>query len=106
MEITVVEAKAKLDRGDAVHLIDVREQAEVAICRIEGAEHIPMMELFTATTRTTAARDAAIIVYCHTGVRSMEATMYLRHQGFTDVVSLAGGIHEWAEKIDPTLATY
>ena len=106
MEISVVDAKAKLDRGDPVHLIDVREQAEVTICRIEGAEHIPMMELFTATTPTIAARDAEIIVYCHTGVRSMEATMYLRHQGFTNVASLAGGIHEWAKKIDPTLATY
>ena len=106
MEISVIDAKAKIDRGDPVHLIDVREHEEIAICRIEGAEHIPMMELFTGTKRTTAARDAEIVVYCHTGIRSMEAARYLTHHGFSNVASLAGGIHAWAGQIDSTLATY
>ena len=106
MEISVADAKARIDSGEGVHLIDVRERHEVAICDIEGSEHIPMMALFTGATRTTADTDAEIIVYCHTGIRSMEATMYLRHHGFTNVASMAGGIHAWAAEIDPTLATY
>ncbi len=106
MEISVIDAKAKIDRGDPVHLIDVREHEEIAICRIEGAEHIPMMELFTGATRTTAAKDDEIVVYCHTGVRSMEAAMYLTHHGFANVRSLAGGVDAWATEVDPTMARY
>jgi len=106
MEISVADTKARIDRGDALHLLDVREPDEVAICRIEGSEHIPMMELFTGMTRTTAGKDDAIVIYCHTGLRSLEASMYLSREGFTNVRSLAGGIHEWAAKVDPTMPQY
>ncbi len=47
-----------------------------------------------------------IVVYCHHGIRSMHAALYLRSHGFTDVKSLRGGIERWATEIDPTLARY
>ena len=65
-----------------------------------------MMQLFTGMTKSTAAQDAEIVVYCHSGIRSMEAMMFLRHAGFENVRSMAGGIDAWAAEIDPTLTRY
>ena len=59
MEISVVDAKSKMDRGDSVHLLDVREHAEVAICAIEGAEHIPMATLPGMSDRTITISSAS-----------------------------------------------
>ena len=105
-EISVEEVKAKLDRGDAVHLLDIRESAEVEICALPGAEHIPMMELFTGVKRTEAESTSEIVVYCHHGIRSFEAAQYLRMQGYAHARSMAGGIAAWADRVDPTMTSY
>ena len=106
LEISVQDLKAKIDAGESVHLLDVREQQELAICALDGAEHIPMMSLFLGLKKTAAAQDAEVVVFCHTGVRSLEAAQFLRMQGFEDAKSLAGGIDAWAVAIDPSLARY
>jgi rhodanese-related sulfurtransferase len=106
MEIDVAEVKARLDRGEKLRLVDVREPVELAICRIEGAEHIPMMQLFLGMKAPSAAKEDEIIVFCHHGVRSCEAASYLKGKGFTRARSLAGGIDAWAAIVDPSLARY
>jgi len=106
LEITVAEVKAKLDAGEALHLLDVREREEIAICSLPGAEQIPMMQLFTGMKRTEAAADAPIVIFCHHGIRSLEAARLLQMQGFTNVKSMAGGIDAWADEFDPSMTRY
>ncbi|MCK6460296.1 MAG: sulfurtransferase [Planctomycetes bacterium] len=106
LEISVAEVKARLDRGEKVRLLDVREPHELAICRIEGAEHIPMMQLFLGMKAPAAAPDGEIVVFCHLGMRSFEAAAYLRSRGFPNARSLAGGIDAWATEIDPSVPRY
>ena len=106
MEITPEEVKTRLDAGEPLHLIDVREAQELAICAIDDAEHIPMRSLFLGHTKTAAARGDPIVVICHHGVRSLQATIFLRRQGFEDVQSMAGGVDAWADRIDPEMSKY
>ena len=105
-EITVEEVKLKLDAGEVLHLIDVREAHEVAVCALDGAEHIPMMSLFLGLQKTAAAQDASIVVFCHHGIRSLEAMKFLEMQGFENVLSMAGGIEAWAQRVDSSIARY
>ena len=105
-EITPEEVKSKLDAGDGLHLIDVREEHELAICALDGAEHIPMMSLFLGLKKTAAAQDASIVVFCHHGIRSLEAMKFLEVQGFENVQSMAGGIEAWARRVDSSIARY
>ena len=105
-EITVQEVKAKLDAGEPVHLVDVREQQEVALCALPDSEHIPMMSLFLGVKKTAAAQDAEIVVYCHHGIRSLEAMQFLKTQGFENVKSMAGGIEAWATTVEPGMTRY
>lgn len=102
-EISPAEVKERLD---SLHLIDVREQQELAICSLEGAEHIPMMSLFLGLTKTEAPQDAEIVVFCHHGVRSLEAMQFLAMQGFENVKSMAGGIDRWSLEVDSSVPRY
>jgi adenylyltransferase/sulfurtransferase len=106
LEIDPLAVKAKLDRGERVHLVDVREPAELSICRIEGSEHIPMMQLFLGVKLPAASKEAEVVLFCHHGVRSFEAAAFLRTKGFPRACSLAGGIDAWALAIDPSLPRY
>ena len=106
IEIQVEEVKRRLDAGEKLHLLDVREAEEVEICALPGAEHIPMLDLFLGTARTAAPAGAEIVVYCHHGIRSFEAAQMLRMQGFSKARSMAGGIEAWASRFDPTMARY
>jgi rhodanese-related sulfurtransferase len=106
IEISVEDVKALLDEGGRVHLLDVREPQEVALCALPGAENIPMLALFTGQQAPAAAKDARVVVFCHHGQRSFEAARLLQMQGFTDVRSMAGGIDAWAAAFDPTMPRY
>ena len=106
IEIDPKGLKAMLDRGERVHLLDVREPMEIAICRIEGSENIPMMQLFVGAKEPSAGLDDELVVLCHHGIRSFEAAQYLRMKGFRRARSLSGGIDAWAAEVDPTLARY
>jgi len=102
--ITVDELKARMDRGDRPFLLDVREQVEYQIVRLEGGTLIPLGELVARQNELDPDRE--IVVYCHVGIRSGKATAFLRHKGFPLVRNLRGGIDEWAIRIDPSLPRY
>jgi adenylyltransferase/sulfurtransferase len=105
LEIPVQEA-ARLLREHAaqVCLIDVREPHEAAICRIPEARLIPMQQI--PSQLETLPTDQLLLIHCHHGGRSLRVTEYLRARGLPRVCNVAGGIHEWAECIDPSLARY
>lgn len=106
LEIGVEEVKRKLDAGEPIHLLDVREPEEIALCAFPGAEHIPMMQLFLGIQRTTAEQGAEVVIVCHHGIRSLEAAQFLRRQGFEKALSMAGGVEAWSQRIDPGLPRY
>ncbi|HXA97974.1 MAG TPA: rhodanese-like domain-containing protein [Candidatus Dormibacteraeota bacterium] len=102
-EISPQELKARLDRNDALVLLDVREGWETALCRLENATHIPIEEIEFRTAELDPADE--IIVYCHHGVRSAAVANFLRQQGFR-AVNLEGGLDLWAHAIDRTMKRY
>jgi len=96
-----------MDAGEPIRLIDVREPAEYAITRIEGAELIPMSAVPSRLQHLDAAADeATVIVFCHHGVRSLNVTHWLREQGVAACQSMAGGIDRWSEEVDAAVPRY
>jgi len=105
LEVTVTDARDRLAaRPDATVLLDVREAAELEICRVTEARHIPMGQI--PANLDQLPRDRDILVMCHHGGRSLRVTFFLRQHGFDRVANVAGGIDAWAEQIDPALARY
>lgn len=105
LEISVAEASTLLRNSpDTVTLIDVREPWETEICRVAGAEFIPMRQV--PEHLGSLPRDRQLLVMCHHGARSQRVTEFLRAQGFTAATNIAGGIAAWADEIDPSLARY
>ena len=104
LEITPVDAKLRLDRGEKLLLVDVREPWEFEICRIEGAKLIPMGSI-PANLQALDTGDE-VICYCHHGMRSLDVAVWLRGQGVERAKSLAGGIERWSLEIDPRVPRY
>lgn len=103
-EISAPEAANLQINDNDVILLDVREDSELAICRIEGALHIPMGQI--PDKADSLPKDKKIIVFCHHGMRSMNVLQYLEARGFNNVINLAGGIHAWSIEVDPSIARY
>jgi adenylyltransferase/sulfurtransferase len=103
-EITPQELKARLDRGDRPVLLDVRQDWETRLCRLDLAVHIPIEEIEFRTEELNPADD--IVVYCHQGVRSAAVAGYLRQLGFRSAVNLLGGLDLWARTVDPSMRRY
>jgi rhodanese-related sulfurtransferase len=104
MEITVEELKARLDGGDDVVLLDVREPHETLICNLPNSTLIPMTDIPRRLDEIDRERD--VVVYCRSGARSGQVVQYLRRQGFDRVVNLRGGLIDWIDRIDPTQSKY
>jgi adenylyltransferase/sulfurtransferase len=104
LNLSPKDVKARLDAGGKPVFLDVREDWEVAINRLEGAVHIPLGEL--GRRYSELKPDDEIIVYCHMGVRSLKATRFLKDQKFKNVMNLAGGIEAWSVQIDPKVPRY
>jgi adenylyltransferase/sulfurtransferase len=104
VDITSTELKQRLDRGDKLRIIDVREPNEWQINRIPGAELIPLGEV----PRRYAELDPEeeIVVHCKMGGRSAKAADFLRSVGFKRVLNLKGGILDWIDKVDPSQPKY
>lgn len=103
--ITPEQLKELLDQAGAdVRLIDVREPWEFEICRIEGAENIPMSELPARLSGLDPGRKTVII--CHHGARSLQVANYLAGTGFKDIMNLEGGVDAWALTVDPDMQQY
>ena len=103
-EISPQELKQKLEADASVLLLDVREQSEYDIVRLEGARLIPLNTLPHHVDSLPS--DQEIVVYCHHGQRSLYAVAYLQQNGFTGAKNLIGGIDQWAAEIDPNLPRY
>lgn len=104
LEISAMEAAEKLKSGKDFVLLDCREAEELAIARIEGATHIPMGDV--PSRQQELDPDVEMAVICHMGVRSMNVAVFLREQGFMNVVSVRGGTDAWSRDVDPNLPRY
>ncbi len=103
-EISPEDLKMKLDQGEPMTLIDVREPDEFEICRLAKAKLIPLRQIPNCLGEFGA--DELIVLYCHHGIRSAQAALWLKQNGLKNVVSLCGGIDAWAQEIDPEMERY
>ena len=104
-EITSTELKQRLDNGDDIQLIDVREDHEVAIASIPGAKHIPLAQVLSRMDEIDPGRET--VVHCKMGGRSARAIDALQRSGFTGkLINLKGGIIGWSNEVDPTVPKY
>ena len=104
LEIAPTEVKARLDGGEKLVLVDVREPWEFEICRIEGAKLVPLGSLAASLNALPDVDE--VICYCHHGMRSLDAAAWLRFQGFRRAKSLAGGIERWSVEVDSKVPRY
>jgi rhodanese-related sulfurtransferase len=104
LEILPREVKQRLDRGEKLLLVDVREPHEYALCQIEGAVLIPMGTIPANLQRFVTDED--VICFCHQGMRSLDVANWLRAQGVKSAKSMAGGIDRWSAEIDPKVPRY
>ena len=104
-EMTATELKARMDRGDDIQLIDVREPYERDIATIPGAKPIPLGEVVNRRGEIDEARET--VVHCKGGVRSAKAIEALTRAGFRGkLVNLKGGITAWSNDVDPSVPKY
>src|SRR5437588_10892870 len=96
--------KERLNRGDVVSIVDVREPEEVAIAAFPGATHIPMGDIPSRLTELDPDRETVIV--CHHGIRSAQVARYLAEMGFERVLNLSGGIDAWSQSVDPEIPRY
>ena len=101
--IQAEELKKRLDAGENLFLLDVREEDEFEISNI-GGHLIPLPELLARVQELDASRE--IIALCKMGPRSVKAVQLLRQAGFANVRSLTSGIHAWSDRVDPTVRKY
>jgi rhodanese-related sulfurtransferase len=107
LEINVLDVKKKLDAGEAVVLLDCREPFEHDLCRIAGAELIPMNTIPQRLSDVERLSDkGGIVVYCHHGMRSLNVANWLRQQGVENVRSMTGGIDAWSLQVDRMVPRY
>jgi len=102
-DMTVEEFKQRLDKGDDLFVLDVREPHEYQICNL-GGHLIPLNDLPKRVSELDSSRE--IVVHCKMGGRSAKAVDFLRQSGFSRVHNLAGGINAWAERVDPKVPKY
>ena len=104
IEITPREVKSMLERGDKFLFVDVREKWEFETSWIDGAVLVPMREIPSNLAKFEEADN--IILFCHHGIRSLDAAAWLRSQEIAGAKSMAGGIDRWSAEIDPKIPRY
>ena len=103
-ELSPAELKQRLDERESLVLLDVRQDWETRLCKLDNALHIPIEEIELRTEELDPA--AEIVVYCHQGVRSAAVAEYLRSLGFAKARNLAGGLDAWACTVDSSMRRY
>jgi sulfur-carrier protein adenylyltransferase/sulfurtransferase len=103
-DLTPEELKGRLDAGDPLVVIDVREPAEWQIAHLDMARHLPMARVQAEVGTLDPAAET--VVYCHHGARSAAVASWLRRAGFARVHNLAGGIDRWSREVDPAMPRY
>jgi adenylyltransferase/sulfurtransferase len=102
--ITVRELKDRLDAGENLFVLDVRDPHEAEISSMGANALIP--KNVVRQRLNEIPRDVPVVVHCRTGVRSADVVRWLEDEGFTNAVNLLGGINAWANKIDPSVPVY
>ena len=102
--ISVKDLKDRLDKGDKIFLLDVREPHEYSMAKIEGSVLIPLGTLPTSLDQLKTEDE--IVALCHRGMRSADAVGFLLQQGFSNVKNLVGGIDAWSIEVDPEVPRY
>ena len=102
-EISAKELKARLDRGDDIYVLDVREPHEYQICNLNG-HLIPLGELPQRVHELDSSRE--IVAHCKSGKRSAQAVEFLQKAGFRKIANLKGGILAWSDEVDPKVPKY
>jgi adenylyltransferase/sulfurtransferase len=104
-EITATELKERLDRGDDIQIIDVREPNEYEAARLEGSKLIPLAQVVTRKDEIDESRET--VVHCKMGGRSAKAIEALQRAGFNGrLLNLKGGITAWSNDVDPNVKKY
>ena len=104
-EITPAELKQRLDKGDDIQIVDVREDNEVAIGRIPNSIHIPLGQILGRMNEIDPNRET--VVHCKMGGRSARAIDALKQSGFQGkLMNLKGGILRWSDEVDPSVPKY
>jgi adenylyltransferase/sulfurtransferase len=103
-DIEAGELAGRLQRGEQVKLLDVREPHELDISRLEGAQLIPLGQLAARLSELDSAEE--MVVFCKGGTRSTRALEVLASAGFRKVKNLKGGINAWAREVDPSMPIY
>ena len=101
-----VAAWLDLPESDRPRLIDCRDAEELAICQLPGNEWFPLGDFPNKVDRLTDQPQRGVVIYCHHGMRSLRAAMFLRSKGFPNAFSMHGGIDLWSNTIDPETPTY
>jgi rhodanese-related sulfurtransferase len=104
LEIMPAELRRRIENGEKLLLVDVREPREYEICRIDGAQLIPMGSVPANLQALDVDED--VVCYCHHGKRSLDVAVWLRGQGVERARSLAGGIDRWSLEVDPSVPRY
>lgn len=104
-EISAAELKRRIDAGDDIQLIDVRQPDEHAFARIPGAKLIPLGDVIRRMDEISPDRET--VIHCKMGGRSAKAIEVLKQAGFTgDLTNLQGGITAWSNEVDPKVPKY
>lgn len=104
-EITPSDLHEKLKLGQHLQLVDVREPEEFAICYLPDSNLIPLGEIMKRYAEIDS--EAEVVMICHHGFRSAQAIQFLSQRfGYTNLINLKGGIHAWAEQVDPEMPVY
>lgn len=104
--VTPLQVKEKLDRHEPFILVDVRENEELELAKLEGALHIPMGEMHTRYKEISDNPNAEVIVFCHHGHRSEQVMTQLWGLSFQNAKTMEGGIHAWSEQVDKNIPLY
>jgi len=102
-QIGVEDLKRRLDAGEKLFVLDVREPHEYQICNLKG-HLIPLGELPRRVHELDSSRE--IVAHCRSGKRSAEAVDFLRKAGFKKILNLSGGILAWSDQVDPSVPKY
>jgi adenylyltransferase/sulfurtransferase len=110
-EISVTALKARLDAGEDLLILDVRDPHEWEIVALDGTLRIPKGEILAAKNAVLAGRklreETELIVHCRSGVRSADSIRFLREAGYKNrLLNVRGGILAWADEVDPSLPKY
>jgi sulfur-carrier protein adenylyltransferase/sulfurtransferase len=104
-QISATELKQRLDQGDDIQIVDVREAHELAVAKMPGTIHIPLGQVLNRMSEIDPNRET--VVHCKMGGRSAKAIEALKRAGFTgSLTNLTGGITAWSNDVDPSVPKY